>query len=162
MISISESITIKADQNKIWAFLSDFSSSLKYNRFHTQLELPAEYSITKMKTFIIYHNFGFGIHEMVAEIINCNPPTLLEMKEYCKEDPQKGFSHTTTFTVEEKDKKCSLNCTVKGTYGARVQDITFKPILKGVILEELLKIKNAIESAESSQKPLTTETIKPV
>ncbi|MDP6570336.1 MAG: hypothetical protein QGF57_03760 [Candidatus Marinimicrobia bacterium] len=162
MISISESITIKADRNKVWAFLSDFSISLQFNRFHTQLELPAEYSISKMKTFTIHHNFGFGMHEMVAEIVNCNPPFMLEIKEFCKEDSKKGFPHTTIFTVEESDKKCSLKCTVLGTYGAKVQDIPFKPILKGVIIEELLKIKNAIESAENSLKPLSPETINPI
>ena len=162
MISITESISIKADRNKVWAFLSDFSMSLQFNRFHTDLELPAEYSISKMKTFTIHHNFGFGIHEMVAEIVNCNPPSLLEIKEYCKENPQKGFPHTTIYTVDESDKKCSLNCTVSGTYGAKVQDIPFKPILKGVIIEELLKIKNTIESAENSPKPLSAETINPI
>ncbi len=162
MISISESITIKADRNKVWAFLSDFSISLKFNRFHTQLELPAEYSISKLKFFTIHHNFGFGIHEMVAEITNCNPPSLLEMKEYCKDSPEKGFPHTTNFSLEETDKQCRLSCTVTGTFGAKVQDIPFKPILKGVIIEELLKMKNAIESAENSPKPLSAETINPI
>jgi hypothetical protein len=55
-----------------------------------------------------------------------------------------------------------LSYTVTGTYGGKVQDMSFKPILKGVIIEELLKIKNAIESAENVPKPLAAETAKPI
>ena len=40
--------------------------------------------------------------------------------------------------------------------------MSFKPILKGVIIEELLKIKNAIESSEKVSRPLTSETVKPI
>ena len=71
MPTIAEKITIKADVNKIWAFLTDFSLSLNFNRFHTKLELPVQYSIGKMKKFKIAHNFGFGNYDMVAEITDC-------------------------------------------------------------------------------------------
>ena len=40
--------------------------------------------------------------------------------------------------------------------------MSFKPILKGVMIEELLKIKNAIESSEKAPKPIATETVKPI
>ncbi|SVC90147.1 uncharacterized protein METZ01_LOCUS343001, partial [marine metagenome] len=60
VLTISENITIKADVNKIWAFLTDFSKSLNYNRFHTKLKLPSNYSVGMMKQFNINHNFGFG------------------------------------------------------------------------------------------------------
>ena len=61
MITITENITINADINKIWAFITDFSMSLNYNRFHTNLELPSNYSVGKMKKFNINHNFGLVI-----------------------------------------------------------------------------------------------------
>ena len=67
MLTIAENITINADINKIWAFLTDFSLSLNFNRFHTKLELPAQYSIGKLKKFKIDHNFGFGKYEMVQK-----------------------------------------------------------------------------------------------
>ena len=38
--------------------------------------------------------------------------------------------------------------------------MAFKPILKGVMIEELLKIKNAIESSDETANPITTETVK--
>ena len=162
MLTISEKITIKADINKSWVFLSDFSLSLNFNRFHTNLELPSNYSIAKMKKFNIDHNFGFGNYDMVAEITECIPPNRLCLTEYCPDDKKKGFPHTIAFQIEPDDEKCELNYTVTGTYGSRVQDMPFKPILKGVIIEELLKIKNAIESSETTQKPLASETINPI
>ncbi len=89
MLTIAEKITIKADVNKIWAFLTDFSLSLNFNRFHTKLELPAQYSIGKMKKFKIAHNFGFGNYEMVAEITDCIPPNKICLWEYCIDDKKK-------------------------------------------------------------------------
>ena len=162
MLTISENITIKADVNKIWAFLTDFSKSLNYNRFHSNLELPSNYSVGKMKRFNIDHNFGFGNYSMVAEITECIPPNRLCISEYCLKDKKKGFSHSIEFQIEPDMEKSKICYTVIGTYGSKVQDISFKPILKGVMIEELLKIKNAIESSEKVPKPITTETVKPI
>jgi hypothetical protein len=162
VLTIAENITINADINKIWAFLTDFSLSLNFNRFHTKLELPAQYSIGKLKNFKIDHNFGFGKYEMVAEITNCIPPNKLCLWEYCDDDKKKGFPHKVEFQIEPDGNKCKLSYTVTGTYGGKVQDMSFKPILKGVIIEELLKIKNAIESSENVPKPLVAETAKPI
>ena len=162
MLTITENITIKADINKIWAFLTDFSVSLNYNRFHTNLELPSNYSVVKMKKFNINHNFGFGNYNMVAEITECIPPNRLCISEYCKGEKEKGFPHSIEFHIEPHRDKSKIFYTVTGTYGGRVQDLSFKPILKGVMIEELLKIKNAIESSEKAPKPITTETVKPI
>ena len=163
MITITENITINSNINKIWAFITDFSLSLNYNRFHTNLELPSNYSVGKMKKFNISHNFGFGNHEMVAEITECIPPNHLCISEYCKGAKGKGFPHSIEFHIEPHREKSKILYTVSGTYGGKVQDMTFKPILKGVMIEELLKIKNAIESSETIPKPnITPETIKPI
>ena len=163
MITITENITINSDINKIWAFLTDFSMSLNYNRFHTNLELPSNYSVGKIKKFNISHNFGFGNYEMVAEITECVPPNRLCISEYCKGAKGKGFPHSIQFHIEPHRDMSKILYTVTGTYGGKVQDISFKPILKGVMIEELLKIKNAIESSETILKPnITPETIKPI
>jgi len=162
VLTISEHITIKADVNKIWAFLTDFSKSLDYNRFHTNLELPSNYSVGKMKKFNINHNFGFGNYNMVAEITECTPPNRLCISEYCMDDKKKGFSHSIEFQIKPSIGKSIMYYTVIGTYGGKVQDMSFKPILKGVMIEELLKIKNAIESSEKVAKPIATETVKPI
>ena len=162
MINITQIIYINSDINKIWAYLTDFSHSLHFNRFHTYMELPANYSLGKMDTFKINHNFGFGNYDMVAEIKDSVPPNRLSISEYCPDDPKKGFPHTVDFQIEPFMQKCRLSYTVSGTYGGRVQDISFKPILKGVIKEELLRIKNAIESSETANKVITSKTVKPI
>ena len=144
MIKITQKIYIKADINKIWAYLTDFSNSLMFNRFHTNMELPANYALGKMKTFKINHNFGFGNYEMIAEVKDSEPPNRLTISEYCPDDEKKGFPHTVIFQIEPVLERSKLSYTVSGTYGGRVHDISFKPILNGVIKEELLKIKNAI------------------
>ncbi|MBC8310739.1 MAG: hypothetical protein H8E72_00385 [Candidatus Marinimicrobia bacterium] len=162
MLTIAEKITINAEINKVWVFLTDFSLSLNFNRFHTQLELPEQYSIGKLKKFNIDHNFGFGKYDMVAEITDCIPPNKLCLWEYCVDDEKKGFPHKVEFKIEPHGNKCTLNYTVTGTYGSRVQDMPFRPILKGVIIEELIKIKSAIESSETTTKPLASETAKPI
>ena len=163
MLHITENITINADVNVIWSFIIDFSKSLLCNRFHVGLELTSNYSLGKMKKFKIMHNFGFGNYEMVAEITEYTPPNRLCISEYCKEDKDKGFPHTIQFHIEPNRKNSKIFYTVSGTYGGRVQDVSFKPILKGVMIEELLKIKNAIEASETIPKPnITPETIKPI
>jgi len=116
----------------------------------------------KMIEFKIAHNFGFGNYNMVAEITDCIPPNKICLWEYCIDDKKKGFPHKVEFRIEPKGGNCILNYRVSGTYGGKVQDMSFKPILKGVIIEELLKIKNAIESSEKVPKPLTSETVKPI
>ena len=160
MINITQKIYIKADINKIWAYLTDFSNSLMFNRFHTNIELPPNYSLGKMNAFTINHNFGFGNYDMVAEIKDSVPPNRLSISEYCPDDPKKGFPHTVDLKIDSDLKKSRLSYTVSGTYGGRVQDMSFKPILNGVIKEELLKIKNAIESSDTASKPMASETVK--
>ena len=163
MINITQKISIKADINTIWAYLTDFTHSLSFNRFHTNMELPANYSLRNMDTFKINHNFGFGNYDMVAEIKDSVPPNRLSISEYCPDDPKKGFPHTVDLKIDpDLLKKSRLSYTVSGTYGSRVQDLSFKPILRGVMKEELLKIKNAIESSETAHKAMTSETAKPI
>ena len=162
MINITQKIYIKADINKIWAYLTDFSNSLMFNRFHTNMVLPANYTLGKMKKFKINHNFGFGNYEMIAEVKDSEPPNRLTISEYCPDDEKKGFPHTVIFQIEPVLERSKLSYTVSGTYGGRVQDISFKPILNGVIKEELLRIKNAIESSETINKAMVSETAKPI
>ena len=83
MIKIKQSIYIKAEINKIWAYLTDFTHSLSFNRFHTSLKIQNSYSLSNMDKFTINHNFGFGNYEMVAELVDYLPPHRLSISEYC-------------------------------------------------------------------------------
>ena len=149
MIKITEHIAINADENSIWSFIIDFSRSMLCNRFHISVELPSNYSIRKMKNFSIIHNFGFGDCHMLAEIKDYIAPTYLHLSELNTQN--KGFCHETKYEIESVKNNSKLFYTIEGTYGSRVQDISFKPILKGVVIEELRNIKKAIESADKIQ-----------
>ena len=161
MINITEYIYIKADINKVWSYLIDFSKGLSFNRFHTSLELPANYSLSKMDVFIITHNFGFGDIEMTAKIIECISLKRIVISEKFTDEISKGFPHTTTFEIFEEWGNTILTYSVTGTYGGRVQDISFTPILRGVIKKEIIKIKNAIESSEEVSGDIKVGYISP-
>ena len=162
MINITEYIYINADTNKVWSYLIDFSKSLSFNRFHTNLELPVNYSLSKIDAFKIMHNFGFGNYEMIAKIIDYSPPKYINLSEFCPDDPSLGFPHDINFYIEPSLQKSKLTYRLKGTYGGKVQDMSFKPILKGVMKEELIKIKIAIESSETDQDSFTSKTVHPI
>ena len=66
------------------------------------------------------------------------------------------------FKIESNLNNNRLCYTVSGTYGGRVQDMSFKPILKGVVKEELFKMRIAIESSEKINKYMTSKTVKPI
>ena len=98
---------------------------------------------------------------MSAKVTECLPPKILAISEINSENPDKGFPHDIRFEVFPNDNNVILHYSVSGTYGHRVQDLSFKPILKGVIKEELVKIKNAIESAEKLPHGAEPNTITP-
>ena len=148
MIEISEKILINADVQKVWAFLTDVEKSLSFNRFHVQIQLPNRFSVNNNLGFTIIHNFGFGNIEMTAKVIECIPVKRIVISEHPTEVTAKGFPHEIIFEVIQEGNHTYLNSSVSGTYGGRVQNISFTPILKGVLKEEVIKIKNAIEFSE--------------
>ena len=160
MIKINQNIIVNADINAVWSFLSDFSKSLIWNRFHVKLELPQNYSISKIKKFHIVHNFGFGNYKMIAEILDCKPPHYLSISEYYQKNVTKGFPHQIQFSINPYNELSQIDYTVMGTFGNKVQDISFKPILKGVVIDELRNIKKAIESSELNEELITHKNIK--
>ena len=63
------------------------------------------------------------------------------------------FDHKTTFIITpQSNQLCALEYIVEGSFRNKFADLSFKPILKGVMLDELIKIKLAIESSHISNK----------
>jgi len=162
VINLTEKIKINADNQTVWTFLTDFSKSLSFNRFHNEVEIPSSFSMNNKTNFIIKHNFGFGEYEMVAKIIDCNPPIRFSISEISDDDPNKGFPHTVTFELSGNDEQTLLSYTLEGTYGRMVQDMSFKPILKGVMIDELRRLKNAIESSQRTEVDETQKSYNPI
>jgi len=148
MIEVSEKLLINADVQTVWAFLTDVEKSLSFNRFHVEIRLPHRFSVNNKSEFTIIHNFGFGNLEIVAKVVECVITKQLVISEKASDDSSKGFPHEIKFEIIKEDSNTRLNYSVRGSYGGRVQDMSFTPILKGVLKEEIIKIKNAIESSE--------------
>lgn len=162
MIKLEQSILVNADQQLCWAFMSDLSRSLTYNRFHIEILTEAKTTFSKGSKFEITHNFGFGNYNLDVEVMNWKPPSNMKLKEQHREDPDKGFPHKVSFVLSPKNNKTEIHYTLEGTYGNRVQDVPFKPILKGVMVEELFRIKQAIESSVSSELPLESGSFRTI
>ena len=161
MIELSENLLINADLQTVWAFLTDIDKSLSFNRFHVDIRLPNRFSVNNNSEFTIIHNFGFGNLEIVARVVECVTTKQLVISEKASDDSLKGFPHEIKFEIIKKDNNTSLNYSVSGSYGGRVQDMSFTPILKGVLKEEIIKIKNAIESTERIPENIKVGRISP-
>ena len=161
MIELSENLLINANVQTVWAFLTDVEKSLSFNRFHVDIRLPNRFSVNNKSEFTIIHNFGFGNLEIVAKVVECVITKQLVISEKASDNPSKGFPHEIKFEIIKEDSKTRLNYSVRGSYGGRVQDMSFTPILKGVLKEEIIKIKNAIESSERIPENIKVGRISP-
>ena len=161
MIELSENLLINANVQTVWAFLTDVEKSLSFNRFHVDIRLPNRFSVNNKSEFTIIHNFGFGNLEIVARVVECVATKQLVISEKASDDSSKGFPHEIKFEIIKEDSNTRLNYSVSGSYGGRVQDMSFTPILKGVLKEEIIKIKNAIESTERIPENIKVGRISP-
>ena len=161
MIELSENLLINANVQTVWAFLTDVEKSLSFNRFHVDIRLPNRFSVNNKSEFTIIHNFGFGNLEIVARVVECVTTKQLVISEKASDNSSKGFPHEIKFEIIKEDSNTRLNYSVSGSYGGRVQDMSFTPILKGVLKEEIIKIKNAIESTERIPENIKVGRISP-
>ena len=161
MIELSENLLINANVQTVWAFITDVEKSLSFNRFHVEIRLPNRFSVNNRSEFTIIHNFGFGNLEIVARVVECVTTKQLVISEKVSDDSSKGFPHEIKFEIIKEDSNTRLNYSVSGSYGGRVQDMSFTPILKGVLKEEIIKIKNAIESSERIPENVKVGRISP-
>tara|TARA_B110000438_G_scaffold230330_1_gene225334 strand:+ start:362 stop:661 length:300 start_codon:yes stop_codon:yes gene_type:complete len=99
---------------------------------------------------------------MLAEVVEFISLSKLSLKEYPSNINKKGFSHEIEFDINTLITHSVLNYNISGTYIRKVQDISFRPIFKGVIIEALIKFKNAIESLFEIPKAIDPKTIKPI
>ena len=162
MIKSNSNIIIKADAQKIWHFLEDVSSSLRYNRFHKNIKVQKSYSIHSDQDIIIDHNFGFGNVPMRLHIQESLAPIKLIIEEENINSELMAFNHISKFEIINQGDVCCLNYSVEGTFDNKVADISFTPILKAVIIEELSKIKKTIESSEHNINSFKNKQYNPI
>ena len=153
MIKVKSKINIKSTEQEIWSFLNNISLGLSFNRFHKKIHIQNSFSINIEKEMIVEHNFGFGTYDMILKVVDSIPNNKIVFEEKSKRDKDQLFDHKTTFEISNiSDNLCRLNYVVEGTFNNKFADLSFKPLLKGVMLDELIKIKFAVESSSSNNK----------
>ena len=153
MIKVKSKINIKSTEQEIWSFLNNISLGLSFNRFHKKIHIQNSFSVNIEKEMIVEHNFGFGTYDMILKVVDSIPNNKIVFEEKSKKDQDQLFDHKTTFEISNiSDNLCRLNYVVEGTFNNKFADLSFKPLLKGVMLDELIKIKFAVESSSSNNK----------
>ncbi|MBC8213853.1 MAG: hypothetical protein ISR90_02695 [Candidatus Marinimicrobia bacterium] len=146
MFKLHQNVLIKANNEVVWSFMEDFSRSLSYNRFHRQIESTPGMAKRVNDIFYIQHRFLFRTHPMKIAINDWNPNESFTLDEKTeKEKP--GLNHRTTFSLYPEDNFTTLQYSLECNTENYLIDIFCKPIFKAAMIEELLKIKNAIESS---------------
>ena len=153
MIKVETKIDINSDTEKIWKFLNNISLGLSFNRFHKKINVENSFSLKPDSKIVIEHNFGFGSYNMILSVLESLPNERVIFEEKAENESDQLFYHQTTFLIHEKKHDiCELDYIVKGTFENKFADLSFKPILKGVMLDELIKMKLAIESSDTNVK----------
>ena len=158
MITITEEITINADLQKVWGFLSDFEISLNVNGFHKKIIIPNNFSLTgNDQQFNIIHNFGLGDINMIVEIINYVPLKSIELFKKNNDKSYVGFEHSSKYELLDSQSLTTLRYSTTGSFNFKIQNIPFKPVLINVMKTELLNMKNMIESSDKIPKEIGTK-----
>ena len=134
MITITEEILIKSDIQKVWSFLSDFEISLSINSFHKQIIIPNEFSLAN--------------NNMEVEILDYTPLNTLSLFKRNNKKLHKAFEHKSRYKVINQKNNTLLIYSIHGSFNFNIQNIPFKPILIKVMKNELITIKNMIESCD--------------
>ena len=158
MITITEEITINADRQKVWRFLSDFEISLNANSFHKQIIIPNKFSLTaENPEFNIIYNFGLGNIDMNVKVVSYKPLQYIELLKKNNHNSYVGFEHSSKYELIKNNQFTILAYSTIGSFNFKVQNIPFKPILINAIKNELITIKNMIESSDDILNQIKTK-----
>ena len=158
MITITEEIIINADIQKVWSFLSDFEISLNINSFHQKIIIPDKFSLSgDSQQFNIIHNFGLGSIDMRVEVVDYIPLKSIELYKKNKDKLLKVFEHSNRYELFKHKELTKLKYITEGSFNIKIQNIPFKPILMKVMKNELINMKNMIESSDKIPEEIKPE-----
>ena len=159
MIKHTQKIKIKADCNKVWFFLMNFSQSLIYDKYYYKVDLPSSYSVNQHLVFKIFCKYFFHIQEYKALIKTCLPPKEFSIK--VMKNSNFSYMHKKIFVLKSiEDNKTLLSYTSSGMFKFKALNIFFNFFIKASCLNELKCIKVAIESSELDMRGEKYNTLK--
>ena len=157
MLNIKKNISINSTPEKVWHFLLSLKHSMLMNRSHTKTEFLSGSD----NSFQIHQNLAIVKYIFDTKIINKKPFEKVTILKSTLDNSK--FSHTISYHIKSMNKNVELEYDLSGNFGSSILEISLKPILHGVIIDELRNIKFAIESSDGIIKDYhSLEKLRPI
>ena len=157
MLNIKKNISINASAEKVWNFLLSLRYSMLMNRSYTKVDFPLNLEDS------------FKIHQNLA-IVKYIFDTTIDSKKTFKEltltktlSGKPEFFHSISYIILSSNNNLKLDYHLSGDFGSMILEMSLKPILHGIIIDELRNIKLAIESSDKRVEDYhSLEKLKPI
>ena len=161
MLNIKKNISINATPEKVWHFLLSLKYSMSMNRSHTKVNFPSDFNFDLNSKFIIHQNLAIVRYVFITMIVTKKPFEQLAISKAISDDSK--FSHTISYHIKLVNSNLELEYDLSGNFGSTMLEMSLKPILHGIIIDELRNIKSAIESSdEIISHQNRAENLKPI
>tara|TARA_B110000196_G_C21023775_1_gene604095 strand:+ start:517 stop:990 length:474 start_codon:yes stop_codon:yes gene_type:complete len=157
MLNIKKNISINASAEKVWNFLLSLRYSMLMNRSYTKVDFP----LNLEDSFKIHQNLAIVKYIFDTTIDSKNPFKELTLTKTLLDKPE--FSHSISYIIISSNNNLKLDYHLSGDFGSVILEMSLKPILHGIIIDELRNIKLAIESSDKLVEDYhSLEKLKPI
>ena len=157
MLNIKKNISINATPEKVWYFLLSLEHSMQMNRSHSKINFHPEDN----NLFQIHQNFAIVKYVFDAKIDLKKPFQELSLSKTISDNLK--FSHSISYYIQSNNSEVELRYHLNGTFGSTILEMSLKPILHRIIIDELRNIKSAVESSdEIAENHQNIKKLKPI
>ena len=157
MLNIKKNISINANPEKVWYFLLSLKYSMLMNRSHTKVSFSSNLN----DSFKIHQNLAIVKYIFDTTIDSKKPFKELILTKTLSDKPE--FSHSISYIILSNNNNLKLDYHLSGDFGSMILEMSLKPILHGIIIDELRNIKLAIESSDKLVEDYhSLEKLKPI
>ena len=157
MLNIKKNISINASAEKVWNFLLSLRYSMLMNRSYTKVDFP----LNLEDSFKIHQNLAIVKYIFDTTIDSKKPFKELTLTKTLSDKPE--FSHSISYIIISNNNNLKLDYHLNGDFGSVILEMSLKPILHGIIIDELRNIKLAIESSDKLVEDYhSLEKLKPI
>ena len=157
MLNIKKNISINANPEKVWYFLLSLKYSMSMNRSHTKVSFTSNLN----DSFKIHQNLAIVKYIFDTTIDSKKPFKELTLTKTLSDKPE--ISHSISYIILSNNNNLKLDYHLSGNFGSVILEMSLKPILHGIIIDELRNIKLAIESSDKLIEDYhSLEKLKPI
>ena len=146
MLEIKKTIIINTSVETIWSFLLSMNYSMTMNRSHVKVDFPSNFKPEINSQFKIKQNFAIVKFNFEAEIVHKD--TFKELIISKKMIQNQSLIHQIKYKIEVLDNSVKLISIFYGELGKKMIEISLKPIIHGIMIDELRNMKSAVESSD--------------